>query len=84
MLRWWRRLTGKGATQRFTAPLEERMDSKRREALQAEYEALQAAVEASPAPDPALQTLAASRRAELEDGAESRAYSDNARWIGRG
>lgn len=78
----WQRLTGRGVTEDFTAPLEERMESKRREALQAEYDALRAASES--AHDSVLETLTASKRAELERTDESRAYSDHARWIGRG
>lgn len=82
MFSWWKRLTGRGVTEDFTAPLERRMESKRREALQAEYDALRNAAEDSH--DPMLETLAASRRAELQARDESLAFSDNARWIGRG
>ena len=65
MFRWWKQLTGKGTTENFTAPLEEHMEGKRREALEAEYEALSRAAEG--AQDPRIRDLAAERRAELKE-----------------
>ena len=69
MLRWmsehWRKLMGRGVTDDFTAPLEQQMESKRRETLQVEHDALSRAAESTE--DPHLQDLAAERRSRLQE-----------------